>query len=275
MTRTVLAPLVTSYNPTGPDTHGVRVLWPQGANTSLYLDVNRLSRQTAWAHGFMQTYALWLGPVLLALVFVAVYAIAWWRGAVRAAALLVLGGAGTVVALGFNLLIAHAAREVRPYVAHPHVLVLVPKANDYAFPSDHSIVAGGLTLSVLLVLGGELWSRRQHMAHALAGAAQRRRTLPRAVPALVGANVVFGLLLCFARVYVGAHYPGDVVAGYLLSSAVVLAFTLLRPLAYSVVDAVEPTVLGAVLRRPARGSTGGRAAPEPAAHSAPSVPSRP
>ena len=91
---------------------------------------------------------------------------------------------GTVVALGFNLLIAHAAREVRPYVAHPHVLVLVPKANDFAFPSDHSIVAGGLTLSVLLVLG-------------------------------------------------------------------------------------------AVLRRPARGSTGGRAAPEPAAHSAPSVPSRP
>ncbi len=275
MMQTVLAQLVSSYNPTGPDTHGTRVMWPQGANTSVYLDLNRFSRQTAWAHGFMHTYALWLGPVLLALVFVAVYAMAWWKGATRAAALLVLGGIGTLVALGFNLIIAHAARELRPYAVHPHVLVLVPKANDYAFPSDHSVVAGGLTFSVLLVLGGELWGRRQQMAHALAEATPRRPGLPPGVRALVVANVVFGLLLCFARVYVGAHYPGDVVAGYVLSSAVVVAFTLLRPFAYSVVDAVEPTVLGVVFRRPALGRAGPSAAPGPPAHSAPSVPSRP
>ena len=70
--------------------------------------------------------------------------------------------------------------------------------------------------------------------------------------ALVVANVVLGLFLCFARVYVGAHYPGDVVAGYLLSSLVVVVASLLRPVAYRVVDALEPTVLGAILRRPGR-----------------------
>lgn len=46
---------------------GVRVLPPKGLNNSLYLDLNRFSRHTAWAHGFMHAYALWLGPVLLEL----------------------------------------------------------------------------------------------------------------------------------------------------------------------------------------------------------------
>jgi hypothetical protein len=38
---------------------GVPVLAPKGLNNSVYLDLNRLSRQTTWAHGFMHGYALW------------------------------------------------------------------------------------------------------------------------------------------------------------------------------------------------------------------------
>ena len=215
------------------------VLPPKSLNTSIYLDLNHFSRQTAWAHGFMHNYALWLGPVLLAVLFVATYAVAWWRGASRVAALLILGGIGELVSLGLNQVIGHAAKELRPYATHPNALVLVAKANDYSFPSDHSIVAGGLTASLLLVLGAELWER------------SRAGVVPTAVRAFAALNVVLGLFLCFARVYVGAHYPGDVVAGYLLSSLVVVVFSLLRPLAYRAVDAIEPTPLGALLRRPA------------------------
>ncbi|MHB2009955.1 MAG: hypothetical protein ACYCOX_18195, partial [Acidobacteriaceae bacterium] len=40
---------------------GVRVLPPKGLNSSIYLDLNHFSRHTAWAHGFMHHYALWLG----------------------------------------------------------------------------------------------------------------------------------------------------------------------------------------------------------------------
>jgi membrane-associated phospholipid phosphatase len=233
----------------------VRVLPPKGLNTSSYLDLNRFSQHTAWAHGFMHAYALWLGPVLLAAIFVATYAVAWWRRATRAAALLVLGGIGTVIALAINQPISHAAKELRPYATHPHVLVLVGKASDYAFPSDHSVIAGGLTASLLLVLGARLW--RPRVGGAAAGPRQGQSTTPPGIRVLAAVNVVLGLFLCFARVYVGAHYPGDVVAGYLLSSLVVLACSLLRPVASWVTDSLDTTVLAVLLRRPVHRLTGG------------------
>lgn len=253
---------------TAPFLADVRVLPPRGLNTSGYLDLNSFARQTAWAHAFMHAYALWLGPVLLAAVFLAVYGVAWWRRASRAASLLVLGGIGTVVALGLNQLVAHAARELRPYDTYHHALVLVAKAHDYSFPSDHSVVAGGLTVSVLLVLGRSAWQRRGQAAGGEAAGGQAaqagaRPGVPGVVQVLAAVNVVLGLFLCFARVYVGAHYPGDVVAGYLLSSVVVLAVSLLRPVAFRLVDAVEPTALGAVLRRPWTPPAGPVPAPEP------------
>jgi len=251
--RSPLSNLVTaslSHTPKGPPVLAdVRVLPPKGLNTQYYLDLNHFSRETPWAHAFMHDYALWLGPVLLAVVFVAVYALAWWRRAPRVAGVLFLGGVGTIVALGLNQLVGHAAKELRPYDSHPHALVLVAKTTDYSFPSDHSIVAGDLTLALLLVLGSEVWRRREPALGALEALAGRWRS-PGAVRVLAAANIVLGLFLCFARVYVGAHYPGDVVAGYLLSAVVVLLFSLLRPLAYRAVDAVEPTPMGIFLRRP-------------------------
>lgn len=245
----VLAAAQVSLSPKPvPAPSGVRVLPPKALNTSIYLDLNHFSRHTPWAHGFMHAYALWLGPVLLAAVFVVSYALAWWRRALRAATLLVLGGIGTIVALGLNQLIAHGAEELRPYASHPHVLVLVAKANDYSFPSDHSVVAGGLTASLLLVVGTAAW--RRGSARQLAGSWGRGSAKSAVIWVLATINIVLGLFLCFARVYVGAHYPGDVVAGYLFSSAVVVMVSLLRPLAFWLADALEPTVFGVLLQRP-------------------------
>ncbi|MCU4184978.1 phosphatase PAP2 family protein [Acidiferrimicrobium sp. IK] len=242
-----LTAVLSSAPPSPPPAlPGVRVLPPKSLNTSVYLDLNRFSRHTAWAHGFMHHYALWLGPVLLAVVFVAAYVVSWWRRAPRAAALLLLGGIGTVVALGLNQIVGHAAKELRPYAAHPNVLVLVAKANDYSFPSDHSIVAGGLTVSVLVALAGGAWKGRRPAGDALREGA----AAPGILKALAAANVVLGVFLCFARVYVGAHYPGDVVAGYLLAGVVVLAAFLLRPLVFRAVGAIEATGAGSLLRRP-------------------------
>ena len=242
---------------------GARVLPPRGLNNSLYRDLNHFSQHTAWAHGFMHDYALWLGPVLLAAAFVATYAVAWWLRAPRAAALLIVGGIGTIVALGLNQLVGHAARELRPYVAHPDALVLVARTNDYSFPSDHSVVAGGLTISILLVLGSGAWRRGRHARRAVPEAEVTGRSVPGVVRALAAVNLVLGLFLCFARVYVGAHYPGDVVAGYLLAAVVVLAVSLSRPFAYWTVDVVGPTVLGNLLRRPGAVQTGGDPPPAP------------
>jgi undecaprenyl-diphosphatase len=232
----------------------VPVLPPRGLNRSAYLDINHFARQTGWAHSFMHAYALWLGLVLLTVVFVAAYVVTWWRRDHHAAALLVLGAIGTVVAFGVNQLVGHAAGELRPYDTLHGALVLVPKANDYAFPSDHAVAAGALITAVLLVC----WRpARRRLDEPGAGAASRAgEPTERAgfVPAMVALDiveVVIGLFLCFARIYVGAHYPGDVVAGLLLGAVVVMVVVVVaRPLAYWLTDLVAPTPLAVLASRP-------------------------
>ncbi|MHB1496510.1 MAG: phosphatase PAP2 family protein [Acidimicrobiales bacterium] len=251
-----------------------KVLSPKGLNTSVYLDINNFSRHTPWAHGFMQTYAVWLGLTVLTVLFVVGYVALWWHGASRQAALLALCGAATVVALGINQVIGRAAAELRPYVTHPHALVLIARANDYAFPSDHAVVAGGLATSLLLIAratgrylrysGSSLHTEKETSLRADTETSLRTGTLLRtetetplrtggtvAVLVVIGAcSVVVGLFLCFARIYVGVHYPGDVVAGLLLGAAVVIVFSLLRPFIYWLADLAVSTPLGFVFCRP-------------------------
>jgi undecaprenyl-diphosphatase len=105
----------------------------------------------------------------------------------------------------------------------------VVKANDYSFPSDHSVVGGGLTISILLILASGAWRRRRHARRGLPQVEATGASVPGVVGILAAASVLLGLFLCFARVYVGAHYPGDVVAGYLLAAVAVLVASLLRP----------------------------------------------
>jgi len=230
----------------------VRVLPPGGLNTTIYLDLNRFSRHTAWAHGFMHTYALWLGPALLVAVFLVAYAVAWWQRAPRATMLLAIGGVGTLVALGINQVVGHAAKELRPYATHPNVLVLVAKSGDYSFPSDHAVLAGALLTSVLIVIGRASWETR---AGGVAGTTSATTTAASGkvspVVLFLGVlGVILGLFLCFARVYVGAHYPGDVVAGVLLGAVVVLVMSLLRPFAWRLADLADTRSAGVLLRRP-------------------------
>jgi hypothetical protein len=75
------------------------------------------------------------------------------------------------------------------------VLLLVPRSNDFSFPSGHSVVAGAIVLGLLLC--------RARLVAVAATAA--------------------GLLLAFADVYVGAEYPVDAIGGLLLGALVVTA----------------------------------------------------
>jgi membrane-associated phospholipid phosphatase len=170
---------------------------------SLYLDVNHLARDSDWAHGFLAAYALWGGLVALVLLVV----IGWWRGrsgedAVRDFVAALLCGVSAFVALALNGLVSNAVARPRPFVRYPHAEVLLARSHDLSFPSDHCAIAGALVGGLMIL------DRRLGLI-----------ALPLA------------LLLAFARVYAGVHYPSDVIAGLALGSVTsVLVWLLLsRP----------------------------------------------
>lgn len=174
-------------------------------STALFLRVNDFARTSTWLHGPAVAYAKYGLVVFAALLVVGV----WRRRSAgdRELAAAVWAGLGTLVAVGVNQPVAALVAEARPYATHPSVLVLVDRSTDWSFPSDHSVMAGAAAMGLLLV------SRRLGAVAAVAA-----------------------VLMAAVRVYVGAHYPLDVVAGLALGAVVVVVGWLLvrRPLTWLV-----------------------------------------
>jgi len=177
----------------GPATPVPRTSGAHGLDKTLFLDVNHFAQHTGWLHTAMYDYATY-GVALFALLLV----IGWWlarqRRSARAVAAALWAGAGTVAAVGIAQPINHAVAEARPWESVPHALILAGHSTDFSFPSDHAVMAGAVTAGIFL------YHRRLGIVSAVAG-----------------------LLICFARVYIGAHYPQDVAAGFVIGAAVVLA----------------------------------------------------
>jgi membrane-associated phospholipid phosphatase len=176
----------------------------------LFARVNDFARATPWLHGVAVGWARY-GIVAFAVMI----GIALWLSRTtgpRVTAAAIWTAVGALIALAVNQPLGDAVHEARPYATHPGVLVLVPRTADFSFPSDHAVVAGAVATGLLI-------------ADVRLGAAAAALAL------VMGAD----------RVYVGAHYPADVVAGLALGSAVVVVGWLAigRPL----------TLLAARLRR--------------------------
>ncbi len=168
-------------------------------DTSDFLRVNDLSRHTGWLHAPAAAYATY-GVVLFGALLVGGFLLARSQGDPLRMARALLAGAGVLAAVAVNQPIVHAVGERRPYDVLPHVLVLVHRSADASFPSDHATMAGAVAAGLLLV--------------------DRR----------LGATAcVAALLMAAARVYVGAHFPVDVLAGLAVGAAVALLVQLLAP----------------------------------------------
>ncbi|CAL9305682.1 phosphatase PAP2 family protein [Streptomyces sp. SudanB182_2057] len=181
------------------------VLAESGSNpdVDLLYDINGLAKDAPhWFDRVMEfvgEYGLLLAMVLLVLW-------CWWgvrrRGGEEAApsvAALVWAPLAAGLAVLVNVPIRGFVERPRPFRDHQGLDVLVSGKDDFSFVSDHA------TLTMALGVGLFVANRRL---------------------GLVGIGLA--LLEGFCRVYMGVHYPTDVVGGFALGTAVVL---LLSPIA--------------------------------------------
>jgi len=181
--------------------------------------------------------------LLVALVVVVVWC--WWsvrrRGGDEAAvsvAALVWAPLGAAVAVLVNIPIRGFVERPRPFLDHPGIEVLVPGKTDYSFVSAHATIAMAMGVGLFVA----------HRKFGLVG---------------IGLALVEG----FCQVYMGVHYPTDVVGGFALGTAVVL---LLSPVAMALLTPVTRAVEGsawggALIRARGAGSGAGRGSVVPGA----------
>ena len=111
-----------------------------------------------------------------------------------------------------NLLIKNIVARTRPYDEIDGLINLVGRQSDYSFPSGHTgaafAVAGAIVVIALLGLpvieeSGKLRRSKTTLTYNLCATLM----------------LIYALLLAFSRLYVGVHYPTDVLGGILLGSA--------------------------------------------------------
>jgi undecaprenyl-diphosphatase len=138
----------------------------------------------------MTTVAVGAEPAFIALV-VLWFLVGLWRRSPRDRTGAVLAVLAAGIGLVANLVIGHLWYRARPFVAHPGTVhLLVRHTNDASFPSDHAVAA--------FAIAGVLFALHRRLG---------------------GLALLASLLIAYARVYVGDHYPGDVAAGALLGLA--------------------------------------------------------
>jgi membrane-associated phospholipid phosphatase len=158
----------------------------------IYHAINQFVFHHAWLGRGLSVAEKWAVPVI-AVATVALWLLARPGGSrkwkLASASALVSAG----LALLVNQLIAQFWHRQRPFATHPAAHVWGSRSHDPSFPSDHASAAFGIAFAVFLYdrLAGSIF---------------------------LAAATFIGV----GRVFIGAHYPADVVAGCLVGFAVAL-----------------------------------------------------
>jgi len=114
------------------------------------------------------------------------------------------------IQIGTGLILSLLTNQVLKYVfarERPNILRLV-SATNYSFPSGHAMV--NMTLYALLVIYCYKFIENKKLKSIL-------------IPVMMGLTVIIG----FTRIYLGVHYAGDIIGGWLLGftiSVIVYSF---------------------------------------------------
>ena len=120
-----------------------------------------------------------------------------------------------ILAYGFNLFIEQFVFEPRPFISH-HVNQLISHAADASFPSDHTAwsfaVVGVMLFALLPAL---LSARNTQTTQKSTWSTEPPQHLARIrIPLwLIVIAIVIACSIGYARVYVGVHYPDDILGG--------------------------------------------------------------
>lgn len=165
--------------------------------------------QQSWLHGFDRLLISWIrqplspGPtqLIIAITHSGNPQPVTWLTLIFAAGLVIARRYRGALFLVFNVVIwagvgnsfiKHLVQRPRPTVDR------LVTASSYSFPSGHSITAMLLWGSIIVLLG---WTLRQHRNWRWG---------------LTGLLSLWIVIIGVSRVYVGVHYPSDVVAGWSL-----------------------------------------------------------
>lgn len=176
-------------------------------NQAFFLMINGTPATSAWLVGtalFAANYLIWLVPFVLVGM--------WLTGKARQRELALRACRVAMLALGANQLIGLVWQHPRPFTLGLGHTFLV-HAPDSSFPSDHATVFAGVALTLLA--GGRRW--------------------------LGGCTLLAGVAVAWARVFLGVHFPLDMLGAVAVTC---LAYGAIAPLWHRGGNAVTLSAVG-------------------------------
>lgn len=177
---------------------------------TLYHAINGLAGKSAildFIMAFFARYALEIYAVLFVVTWFALP-----KPDIRRRHALVMSGLAGILALLINVIIAHYWYRARPFAVLPHgtFTQLIPHSADSSFPSDHA--------SGSFAFAAASWGRAPRWTQwTFTGVA---------------------IVVMFARVYVGVHWPTDVLASFVIGMIAGRVIWLISRFVYPITTAI-------------------------------------
>ncbi|GAB4131315.1 MAG: phosphatase PAP2 family protein [Cyanobacteria bacterium J069] len=145
------------------------------------------------ATGVTRLGSPWILPPLAGLMAIALVALKRWRSLLYI--LLALPGCTLL-----NLALKEFWKRDRPWLWDTGT----PRPHDFSFPSGHAMTSTALVVLLLILLGSSRWR-----------------------PWAAAIGVLFVLAIAWTRLYLGVHYPSDILGGWLVAIAWTVGLSLL------------------------------------------------
>ncbi len=105
-----------------------------------------------------------------------------------------------LISLGFtvlvnNIILKNLVNRTRPYVAIPDLILITKEPGDASFPSGHTAASFSVAVVMLMTM-------------------KKRYGIP---------AIILATLIALSRLYVGVHYPTDVLGGFVVSTLIAVA----------------------------------------------------